>query len=130
MRERDTFVSMAYTDPLTGLPNWRGLDVPGRRDGRERARLLAVCMIDLDGFWAGQRLHGHELGDELLVAVGRRLGAQMRSRTPWRAWAATSSSSWPAGFRRTPARDLGLKLVEAFREIRSCWRAIGVATSG
>ena len=119
VRERDTFVSMAYTDPLTGLPNRRGLDVRLAAEMAASApdRLLAVYMIDLDGFKQVNDRHGHELGDELLVAVGRRLGAQMRSSDTVARLCGDEFVVTAGGLSdERQARDLGLKLVEAFRE--------------
>ena len=119
VRERDTFVSMAYTDPLTGLPNRRGLDVRLAAEMAASApdRLLAVYMIDLDGFKQVNDRHGHELGDELLVAVGRRLGAQMRSSDTVARLGGDEFVVTAGGLSdERQARDLGLKLVEAFRE--------------
>ena len=119
VRERDTFVSMAYTDPLTGLPNRRGLDVRLAAEMAASApdRLLAVYMIDLDGFKQVNDRHGHELGDELLVAVGRRLGAQMRSSDTVARLGGDEFVVTAGGLSdERQARDLGHKLVEAFRE--------------
>lgn len=79
-RERDRLHSMAYTDPLTDLPNRRGLEerlaleLPRASDERQ----LALYMLDLDGFKEINDRHGHEVGDQLLVAVGRRLRAKLR----------------------------------------------------
>ena len=80
-RERDTLLSMAHADPLTGLANRRGLQAALDR-ALPRAtpqRLLALFLLDLDGFKAVNDRHGHEAGDELLVAVARRLEANVRS---------------------------------------------------
>ncbi len=119
VRERDTFVSMAYTDPLTGLPNRRGLDVrlAAEMASTSPERLLAVYMIDLDGFKQVNDQHGHELGDELLVAVGRRLGAQMRSSDTVARLGGDEFVVTAGGLSdERQARELGLKLTEAFRE--------------
>jgi diguanylate cyclase len=80
-RERDTLHSLAHTDALTGLPNRRGLhaalaaELPLCRP----ERLLAVYMIDLDGFKEVNDRYGHQAGDELLTAVARRLKTSMRT---------------------------------------------------
>ena len=79
-RERDHMRSLAHTDPLTGLANRRGL-YPALADALadlQQDQLLAVYMIDLDGFKAVNDQFGHEAGDALLVAVARRLQAQVR----------------------------------------------------
>ncbi len=119
VRERDTFVSMAYTDPLTGLPNRRGLDVRLAAEMANTApdRLLAVYMIDLDGFKQVNDRHGHELGDELLIAVGKRLAAQLRSSDVVARLGGDEFVVTAGGLSdERQARDLGLKLAEAFRE--------------
>lgn len=79
-RERDAMRSLAHTDALTGLPNRRGLNIALAsalsRCGPDQ--LLAVYMMDLDGFKPVNDLHGHDVGDELLIAVTRRLKRQLR----------------------------------------------------
>jgi diguanylate cyclase (GGDEF)-like protein len=79
-RERDSALSLARTDPLTGLPNRRGLNA-ALADGlarATRARLMAVYLIDLDGFKPVNDQHGHDAGDALLCAVATRLRASLR----------------------------------------------------
>jgi diguanylate cyclase (GGDEF)-like protein/PAS domain S-box-containing protein len=73
---------MASTDPLTGLPNRMLLAdrleqavLRARRAGRP----LAVAFVDLDGFKAINDEHGHEAGDQLLVAVSTRMKDALRS---------------------------------------------------
>ncbi len=80
-RERDTLLSMAHTDALTGLPNRRGLDAALARElpRSTASSLLAMYMIDLDGFKYVNDRFGHDVGDELLVAAGRRLQASLRA---------------------------------------------------
>jgi len=77
--ERDTALSLALSDPLTSLANRRGLHVALERALREATpqRALGVYMIDLDGFKQVNDRHGHEVGDELLVAVAQRLRAAL-----------------------------------------------------
>jgi diguanylate cyclase (GGDEF)-like protein/PAS domain S-box-containing protein len=71
----------AFHDALTGLPNralfWDRLD----RELARSARLgtsLAVLFIDLDDFKLVNDSGGHAAGDELLVALARRLSATLR----------------------------------------------------
>ncbi len=80
-RERDSMHSLAHTDPLTGLPNRRGLNT-AMSNAVKRAKpdhLVAVYMMDLDGFKQVNDQYGHEVGDELLVAVAARLRANVRN---------------------------------------------------
>lgn len=80
-RERDVMKSLAQTDSLTGLINRRGLNeaLAHALPGATPEHRLAIYMLDLDGFKPINDQHGHDTGDELLIAIGRRLQAQLRS---------------------------------------------------
>ena len=74
---------IAYHDELTQLPNrvllaerMRAAMAACRRD---TPTLLSVCHLDLDGFKEVNERWGHEVGDELLIEVARRLQACVRS---------------------------------------------------
>jgi diguanylate cyclase (GGDEF)-like protein len=81
MRERDVMKSLANTDSLTTLINRRGLNeelavlVPNATT----ERLLVIYMLDLDGFKPINDQYGHDIGDELLIAIGTRLKAAVRT---------------------------------------------------
>ncbi|MET1076132.1 MAG: EAL domain-containing protein [Umezawaea sp.] len=67
----------ALHDPLTGLPN-RALFLErlGRvfnAVGGTTSRRAGLCYLDLDGFKVINDSLGHDIGDQLLVEVGRRL---------------------------------------------------------
>src|SRR5829696_1786611 len=66
----------AFHDPLTGLPNrtWFAelLEAALRRT-RSHGRSVGVLILDLDGFKIVNDSLGHEVGDQQLVAVARRL---------------------------------------------------------
>lgn len=72
---------LAMHDQLTGLPNRRLLRELFEHEAaaarRERST-LALLFIDLDHFKAINDVHGHAVGDELLVAVAFQLGAVLR----------------------------------------------------
>jgi diguanylate cyclase (GGDEF)-like protein len=80
-RERDALRSLAHTDALTGLPNRRGLNaaLAAALPHCSAERLLALYLLDLDGFKPVNDRYGHDVGDELLVVVAQRLQAGMRS---------------------------------------------------
>ena len=72
---------MALYDDLTGLPNRRFLGIQMEQDMARAARhnrLLAVCMLDLDNFKPVNDTYGHESGDEVLAALGKRLPEVLR----------------------------------------------------
>ena len=72
---------IAHFDVLTGAPN-RGLLADRlsqalARTKRER-ELLAVCYLDLDGFKPVNDKYGHQIGDQVLVEVTRRIKETIR----------------------------------------------------
>jgi diguanylate cyclase (GGDEF)-like protein len=73
--------AMALHDALTGLPNrvrlQDQLKLSIARSKREGV-LLAVLMIDLDGFKPINDRYGHAAGDQLLREIGRRLSSVVR----------------------------------------------------
>ncbi|HBK46793.1 MAG TPA: hypothetical protein DDZ67_10255 [Xanthomonadaceae bacterium] len=79
----ERLVQAALHDSLTQLPN--RLLLKDRiaqaieRSQRHRKR-FAVMFLDLDGFKGVNDAYGHQLGDSLLVAVGERLSALIRSQ--------------------------------------------------
>ncbi len=71
----------ARHDPLTGLANRRRLletIEDRRRQSQRTGRGFSIALLDLDGFKAVNDGHGHEAGDEVLVAVGDRLATSVR----------------------------------------------------
>jgi diguanylate cyclase (GGDEF)-like protein len=71
----------ALHDPLTGLPN-RVLILEliehALRAGRRSKKLSAVFFVDLDDFKEVNDTYGHQIGDEFLVEVGKRLTRLLR----------------------------------------------------
>lgn len=73
--------SLAYFDPLTGLPN-RRLLLDRLRHAlivSQRSRNYgALMMLDLDRFKVINDTQGHDVGDRLLIEVARRMTAALR----------------------------------------------------
>jgi len=73
---------MAHFDELTALPN-RALFALRLEDAMQqvarRQQCLGVVMLDLDQFKPINDTHGHEMGDQVLIEVSRRLEASMRA---------------------------------------------------
>lgn len=72
----------AATDQLTGLPNRRALMHALKRllaQGRRRRTGVLIAFIDLDGFKSVNDLHGHDVGDQFLVAIAGRLQEALRA---------------------------------------------------
>lgn len=71
----------ALRDPLTGLYNRRYLDEFFSREvarARREREPIALALIDLDHFKALNDQHGHLIGDDVLRAVARHLGENLR----------------------------------------------------
>jgi len=74
---------IAHYDALTGLPNRVLLAdrlLEAMTQCQRQGRSLAVAFIDLDAFKPINDTHGHEVGDDLLVDVAKRIKAVLR---PW-----------------------------------------------
>ncbi len=72
----------AYHDVLTGLPN-RALFMDRLKRSLDRAKdrqdyLFAVLFLDVDRFKVVNDSLGHQVGDQLLVAIARRLEGSLR----------------------------------------------------
>jgi diguanylate cyclase (GGDEF)-like protein len=73
--------TLAFEDPLTGLPNRRQFDAALRTalaapPGADAVH--AVFVLDLNGFKRINDLHGHPIGDEALVQTALRLRQAIR----------------------------------------------------
>lgn len=72
---------MAATDPLTGLYNRRHFGRVLEQLFAEAQRYdtdLSCVMIDLDGYKQLNDTHGHQVGDQLLIAAGKVITANLR----------------------------------------------------
>ena len=73
---------LVFEDPLTGLLNRRAIlaqldaSVSG---ARRHDRDLSVLMIDIDHFKTFNDVHGHPVGDQVLVTVAQRLRERLRT---------------------------------------------------
>jgi diguanylate cyclase (GGDEF)-like protein/PAS domain S-box-containing protein len=81
--EQEELAHRAFHDPLTGLPNralfYDRLGV-ALATAQRNSRMLAVAYMDLDDFKPVNDRHGHEVGDQLLVELARRLIASTRAQ--------------------------------------------------
>lgn len=82
-RLQQKILALVEIDPLTGLLNRRGLDqrllgLHQRAATSQRPLQLAAAMLDLDHFKQINDRHGHAVGDQVLVELGRRLRHHVR----------------------------------------------------
>ena len=82
MRTQERLHYMAHHDALTRLPN-RTLFLDRLRQAMARARwhnrLIAVMFMDLDRFKEINDTLGHDIGDQLLVAITERISSSVRT---------------------------------------------------
>jgi diguanylate cyclase (GGDEF)-like protein len=80
--ERDEKLhSLAYVDPLTGLPNrgaMQSLLTERLAAAANNKTMAAILFIDLDRFKQANDTHGHAFGDRLLVQAANRIRNQVR----------------------------------------------------
>ena len=73
---------IAYYDVLTNLPNRKFLAdrlTRSMMQCQQQNRSLAVIFLDLDGFKVINDTYGHEVGDELLITISRRMKEALRN---------------------------------------------------
>ena len=71
------YQTAALTDPLTALPNRRGL--AQRMPERPHNQRFAVLAVDVDGLKETNDRHGHSAGDELLRLIGAAIHSTLRA---------------------------------------------------
>lgn len=89
-RAQERLSRLAHSDPLTGLANRRGLETRLRRalaSARRSRSGVSLLFVDLDEFKRINDRHGHEVGDEVLQEVGRRLSHCIRGTDAVSRWA-------------------------------------------
>ena len=72
---------LSVTDPLTGLWNFRYFQLQADRELESASRFdrsLAMLIIDLDHFKTVNDRFGHQVGDDVLLEVARRIQAATR----------------------------------------------------
>ncbi|MFT0168260.1 diguanylate cyclase [Paraburkholderia mimosarum] len=84
VRAEAELTRLAVTDPLTGLPNRRALDMrlaeEWRRAVRERTP-LSLLFFDIDHFKLFNDTYGYAAGDEVLTFVAERIASGSRRAT-------------------------------------------------
>ncbi|EPC02583.1 hypothetical protein L861_09570 [Litchfieldella anticariensis FP35 = DSM 16096] len=82
MREHNIALKEDSThDPLTGLPNRRMIGERLERDSKDasqRAQGYTLAMLDIDHFKQINDRHGHEIGDQVLVAIAQIIQQELR----------------------------------------------------
>ena len=119
-REReDCLKRLAFTDPVTGLPNRslcadrleRAIALARRRVGQ-----MAVQIVDLDAFRKVNDNLGHDCGDLVLKAAGERLRACLRESDTIGRWGGDEFIViLPTVDGAAGVRGLGLRLLAALR---------------
>lgn len=80
--ELDELKHQTQADPLTGLANRRGaaMEFNRRRDALRRYRVpFGLLFVDIDNFKLVNDSYGHDVGDRVLIAVGKTLQSATRN---------------------------------------------------
>jgi diguanylate cyclase (GGDEF)-like protein/PAS domain S-box-containing protein len=81
VESRRVLEHLAYHDPLTGMANRASFDerlAVAIADARRFGDVLGLAYVDLDHFKPVNDRYGHDVGDEVLVEVARRLKGEVR----------------------------------------------------
>jgi diguanylate cyclase (GGDEF)-like protein len=130
---------MATHDALTGLPNRRLFNDRLHMvlaQAQRNHRTLAVVLLDLDRFKDINDMLGHNVGDQLLEAVGKRLTSLMRKSDTVARWGGDEFILvLPEIARAEDAGRVAQRILEAFRKpfvLGGHWlhitASIGIAT--
>lgn len=106
----------ALTDALTGLDNRRALEEALRSEhahAQRHAGSYAVAMADLDRFKRINDTYGHDVGDEVLREVARRMRAALRADDRLGRWGGEEFLLVLRGANETQAFETAEKLREA-----------------
>jgi diguanylate cyclase (GGDEF)-like protein len=77
----DALKDLADHDPLTGLPNRRGIErfsTELMSDYQRNGRVFAAFVIDIDHFKSVNDTHGHAAGDAVIQRVGQLVDSTLR----------------------------------------------------
>lgn len=81
---------IAHYDALTALPNRLLLSdrmTQALARSKRNGKIVAVIYLDLDGFKTVNDLYGHDVGDQLLIAISKGLQEELREGGyPFTAW--------------------------------------------
>ena len=81
--QQERIEKLAFFDPLTGLPNRRLLNERLQQSivlHSNKKSYGALLFMDLDHFKLLNDIHGHQMGDQLLVEVAKRLNQSLNKR--------------------------------------------------
>lgn len=116
----DQIHKLAYYDSLTGLPNRtlfvQKLSDQARPDGIESQTRFAVITLDLDHFKDINDSMGHNVGDAILRAIGKRLRAALPEQaTVARTGEDEFAVMTPLRDGATTAREVGERIINVIR---------------
>jgi len=80
-QQQEKLEQKAHYDVLTNLPNralFSDLFIRASSHSQRSNTLLAICFLDLDDFKPINDLHGHDVGDKLLIQVADRIKLNIR----------------------------------------------------
>jgi diguanylate cyclase (GGDEF)-like protein/PAS domain S-box-containing protein len=97
---------LAYTDPMTGLPNRAGCELAVQRALAASGRPVTLLLVELDGLQAAREDVGREVVRDLVAEVGRRLRATVRGGDLVARMGGGAFAVLASGESADPARDV------------------------
>jgi diguanylate cyclase (GGDEF)-like protein len=132
----DEMAYQAQHDVLTGLPN-RSLLSKRLETALAAGGKTSVLYCDLDGFKAVNDRFGHDVGDELLIAVADRLRQSLRAHDLMARLGGDEFAVVVAGNHTVQAEDIAARLLESLQtpflisgNVTRIQTSIGIAHSG
>lgn len=121
VQQHRRLISVAQTDPLTGVLNRRGFQEEVRRRmerSQRRGSESALMYVDLDNFKAVNDRHGHTVGDEALLFVRDLLRTNIRPHDLIGRLGGDEFALWLDGAGREVAEKRAQLLVAGSRALR------------
>ncbi|GGL88725.1 hypothetical protein GCM10010840_28400 [Deinococcus aerolatus] len=116
LQRQQLLAALAYSDPLTGLPNRRGLMVEAAGHSGQQDQPDALLLVDIDHFKVINDRHGHAVGDEVLILAAALLARVTGRQGTVGRWGGDEFLVLLPGMDAAAAQGHAERLVRTFQE--------------